>query len=103
VIERTTGTIGFLEQGERSLALLELTGATEAVRKALLRYVLDGARTGDFLRALLSNDLQKTFGLADMVNVLSIHALVQWLYNEAPSPCWGSPEKVEAWLARRRG
>jgi hypothetical protein len=54
---------------------------------------------GHFLRAVLSNDLHDSFARADEQSSKAIGALVFFLYNDAPSPCWGTREKVEAWIA----
>lgn len=66
----------------------------------LKRYVEHGIEPGSFLMAVLRNDLHDAVGRADDENIRNLPAYVSYLYNEAPSPCWGSPEKVQAWLAR---
>ena len=55
----------------------------------------------DFLFAVLENNLREAVGLADDHNKSNLPAYVAYLYNEAPSACWGSPEKVTAWLNER--
>ena len=57
--------------------------------------------TGGFLRAALENDLKETCFCADDRNQALLYLIVKYLYNEIPSKCWGSPEKVQAWLAAR--
>lgn len=57
---------------------------------------------GDFLQAVLRNDLREAVGRADAVNLHALPAYIGYLYNEAPSPCWGSPEKVAEWAARAK-
>jgi hypothetical protein len=52
---------------------------------------------GGFLRAVLENNLKEACGRADSSNLANLPAFVSWLYNEAPSDCWGSPAKVAAW------
>ena len=61
-------------------------------------YIEDKIPPGGFLRAVLANDLTGAFGRADHINVHRIRDYVDFLYNEAPSSCWGSEEKVSAWL-----
>lgn len=61
-------------------------------------YVEHGVRPGSFLLAVLHNDLVNSFGYADGTNVARMVDWARWLYNEAPSDCWGSPEKVRAWM-----
>lgn len=62
-------------------------------------YIEHGIPPGGFLRAVLENDLREAFGRADQYNRECLFEIVGWLYNESPSTCWGSPEKVAAWLA----
>ena len=70
----------------------------ENMRDSMERYINDHIQPGHFLTAALSNELLETFMRADSINLYQINALVDWLYNECPHNCWGSPEKVRAWL-----
>jgi hypothetical protein len=63
----------------------------------LTRYVEHGTLPGDFLRAVICNNLQLAVGHADDENMANLPAFVGWLYNEAPGGCWGSREKMIAW------
>lgn len=65
--------------------------------EALNAYIEQGHPVGNFLTAVLENNLKEAVGRADSTNILCIPAYVIYLYNEAPSACWGSPEKVAAW------
>jgi hypothetical protein len=68
----------------------------------LQRYLSDHIETGSFLRAVLSNDLCEACArAADLNTLLSLPLLVVYLQKNLPEQCWGSPEKVEAWLALR--
>jgi hypothetical protein len=82
---------------------LYFTGGYEAIpermQDALQRYVLDRIKPGDFLTAVLSNDLRNAVIRADSENLPLLSLYVSWLYNVAPAPCWGSPDAVRAWLA----
>ena len=62
-------------------------------------YVERGYEPGSFLGAVLENNLVEAFGHVDAVNRAAMGAWAQWLWNEAPSSCWGSPAKVAAWIA----
>ncbi len=64
------------------------------------RYIDDGTPTGDFLRAVIGNDLQEAVGRADDENLANLPAYIGYFYNEAPLPCWGSKEKMQAWIDR---
>ncbi len=64
---------------------------------SLERWIRNGVPTGDFLRAVLENNLMEACGRADVWNREALCDIVAWVYWEAPMQCWGSPEKVEAW------
>lgn len=72
----------------------EIPAATMA---ALRRYIDHHIPTGDFLRAVLSNDLRGAITKADAGNLAALGALVQWLIDEAPQLCWGSLGMVRSW------
>ena len=69
---------------------------------ALNRYIENGIRPGGFLNAVLCNDLKEAIGRADYINMPLIPSYVNWLYNEAPSACWGSSQKVDSWIAAKQ-
>src|SRR5688572_25670613 len=58
--------------------------------------------TGDFLRAVLSNDLTEACGRADDYNLLTLPAIVAYVYNNLPADCHGSRERYEAWASKHR-
>jgi hypothetical protein len=68
----------------------------------LRRYVEHGIIPGDFLEAVLRNDLRGACERADEENRVNLPAYVGWLYNEAPGGCWGSSAKVDAWVEQKR-
>lgn len=65
---------------------------------SLRRYIENGIEPGHFLTAILCNDLKKTFTAADSVNARRVRDYVDFLYNYAPSDCWGSPQKYDKWI-----
>ena len=65
---------------------------------ALRAYVVDGRRPGQFLQAVLRNDLMDAVTRADAMNLAFLEGIVKYVYNRIPSICWGSKEKVEAWV-----
>ena len=67
---------------------------------AILGHV-DRRRCGSFTTALLSNNLSAILR-ADKESLAGIKDLVRFIYNEIPAECWGSPEKVSAWLEATR-
>jgi hypothetical protein len=82
-----------LEKIEREMFRL-----TDKNIESLKRYVDQKIPPGGFMHAVLTNDLRRACGQADINNRRKIFEYVEWLYNEAPADCWGSIEKVNAWL-----
>jgi len=74
----------------------------EHVMCSLCAYIEEHRHVGHFLTAVLQNDLKEAVGRADDHNLANLPAYVGYLYNEAPSSCWGSPEKVKEWLANEK-
>lgn len=64
---------------------------------AIVRWIEDGIPPGDFLTAILSNNLRGACERADDTNRHFLFEYVFWFYNDAPSLCWGSSERVLAW------
>jgi len=64
----------------------------------LKRYVLDGVRPGQFLEAVISNDLRESVGRADDENMRNLPAYAAFLYNYFPAGSWGSPQAMEKWI-----
>ena len=54
--------------------------------------------TGDFLRAVLTNDLMGAFLAGDDYNLKTLHAIVAYVYNELRWDNHGSHEKYYAWI-----
>ena len=66
------------------------------------RYVNHGIPCGGFLNAVLSNDLMEAFGKADEDNRLILFDICQYIFNEVPLDCYGSREKVQDWIEKKR-
>ena len=71
-------------------------------RAGMKRYIEQGVIPGDFLQAVVENDLVHSFGLADNVNMTHLKDYANFLYNEAPFQSWGSKEIMHAW-AKAKG
>jgi hypothetical protein len=65
-------------------------------------YARDGYPPNAFLRAVLENDLFSAVEKADMRNTLILPQLITFVYRELPAACWGSPEKVTAWIQAKQ-
>jgi len=70
------------------------------MRDGLRLYFDHGIEPGSFMTAVLCNDLRESFGRADHINRERLFDIVSFLYCDAPSSCWGSPEKVREWVGR---
>lgn len=62
------------------------------------RYIQQGVIPGDFLQAIITNDLKEAVGKADITNIKNLPAYVAYFYNEAPMGCWGSKKQMEDWI-----
>lgn len=69
------------------------------IREGFRLYIEEGEKPGGFISACLENKLVEAYGRADEVNQERMRDIVNFLYNEAPAPCWGSDEKVKNWIA----
>lgn len=73
----------------------------EYMHGGIRRYLDDRIPPGDFLMAVLCNDLREACGRADDENINLLPVYIAYFYNEAPASCWGSLEKVERWLMKK--
>lgn len=65
---------------------------------ALKDYVNKKVDPGSLLRSVLSNDFVAACAHADEINLHNLPAYAKYLYNELPSACWGTKERVDGWL-----
>ena len=83
--------------------MIDYTLLPPHMREAAKRYIERGARPGHFRTAVICNNLSEAMGRADDTNRDRLFDIVSFFYNEAPSPCWGSPEKMKAWMEAMKG
>lgn len=74
----------------------------ERMMGGIENYVHLGLRPGDFLTAVISNDLASACGRADSENLANLPAFVAYFYNLTPHACWGSVNKMEDWIKMKR-
>jgi len=72
----------------------------ERIHRAMVEHIERGRPCGHFTTAVLDNDLKEAVGRADDENIVVLPLIVSWLYNNAPSGCWGSREKRKDWQLR---
>jgi len=70
------------------------------LRCGLLLWIEHGVPPGDFLLAVLKNNLFDAVGRADSTSLAALPGIVWWCYSHAPAPCWGSPEAVRKWAKK---
>ncbi len=66
----------------------------------LVAYILIGKFPGSFLSAFLEGDLFAAISYADDTNRKLFHEYSMFLYNYAPSNCFGDPDSVQRWGER---
>lgn len=89
-----------MKLSERQNAKMFEHGIPEYMHGAIRRYYENGIPPGDFLTALLNNNLKETYARADDTNVRAIKGYVMWFYNEAPAGSWGYDGAVKSWIER---
>lgn len=72
----------------------------EHIREGLTAYVERGRPTGDFLAAVLGNDLFDAARLADAMNARYLTRIALFLIWHAPHGAIGSAERVRGWIER---
>jgi len=64
---------------------------------SVIRWVREGVRPGDFLTAVIRNNLHDAAVRADPDNLRLLKQWCLFWYNDTPSTCWGSPERMREW------
>ena len=84
----------------KQVEAMSAKGIPEYMQGGIIRYYENGIPPGDFLSAVINNDLQETFGRADDVNRQCIRCYVMWFYNHAPAGTWGYQGAVAKYLQK---
>lgn len=67
--------------------------------ESLFEYIVDGTPTGDFLRAVLTNEPWKTvMAKADDDNQKALHLYWRVVVNAMPNQCQGSSKNYNSWI-----
>lgn len=76
-------------------------GVPTHMRNGLRLYIEEGIMPSAFLVSILSNDLGAAAGRVDVdMQTEHIVPVSRWVFNHAPSKCWGSRAAVKAWVDR---
>ena len=67
------------------------------LRNGMREYIQRGHVPGDFLQAVIANDLNDALSRADEISLVLLGVLTTWLYNDAPGGSWGSRGIMAAW------
>ncbi len=70
------------------------------LRGGMRRYIECGMLPGDFLRAVIQNDLAMAIMRADEISLAAMPAISRFLF-EMPDAAWGSSDKMFAWAKTR--
>jgi hypothetical protein len=68
------------------------------IKQQIDNYIDEGIPPGDFLWAVLVNDLREAIIAADDINRYALFDIVVYLENYVPVVSWGSLDKVTLWL-----
>jgi sulfatase maturation enzyme AslB (radical SAM superfamily) len=83
-------------EGGKTMSYIKLI--PENTKYSLDAYANKEHPTGGFLQAVLENNLMEAVARADDFNVRALKEICMYIYNELPSQCHGSKEKVAAWV-----
>ncbi len=75
----------------------EYTRIPVSTLDTLVDYVNHGLSCGDFLTAMLEQDLYTALFHADRQNYGALREIGLCIYNVLPRDCWGSKEKCADW------
>jgi hypothetical protein len=70
----------------------------EHMRLGIVRYVERGIPPGNFLEALIANDLMEAVRRADAESLDLIGQYAKLLYNQCPTGCRGSRANYDEWV-----
>jgi len=77
---------------------LERIGIPNYMVEGVEAYIFGGRRPGDFLTAVLKNQLVEAATYADDTNRRLLFEYASMLWQVVPTRAWGSPKKVAAWI-----
>ena len=71
------------------------------IHDSLQAYIDTGRPTGDFLKAVICNDLRGAVLGADESSRAALLEIVHFMHWEAPSECWGERKAWAAWIGHQ--
>ena len=85
---------------DQAQARLRYPNIPAALLVSLYAYVERRQPVGHFLTCVLSNDLLGVIQHADSQSQAALREIVEFIYNNLPTKCYGSPQIVREWLTR---
>ena len=85
---------------EINVEKLAASGIPSHMHGAVTRYFENGIPPGNFLTAVLNNDLKEACSRADDMNQAALFEYVKFFYNNVPAGSWGHENAVENWIAK---
>ena len=82
---------------EDPIQAMNKCGIPEYTRPGLIAFYERGWPPGDFLIAVINNDLKEAVGRADDTNIHLLKNYIMWFYNHAHSGSWGFTGAVAKW------
>lgn len=78
-----------------------IRGVPSHIQQGLRFFLLDGIIPGSFLLSILENDFVTAAKRADAINLTNLGNIALFMSDGLPEACWGSIEKVNAWVQHR--
>ena len=72
----------------------------ELTMTGLTNYRDHHIKPGQFVMAVLENNLFEAFGRADEFNKAAMHQIVKWVYNRLSPAPWGNSAAIREWIAQ---
>lgn len=82
------------------LELLSWLSVDQRILEAILAFSKKGLEPGSFVMAVLECRMPDVIARASLNNLKTLPAIFNFCVTFVPAACWGSPEKVAAWMKR---
>jgi hypothetical protein len=73
-------------------------GMKTETKESIDQYIKNGYIPGDFLLAVLANNLVQALHRADEDNSRDLREIIRYIGERAPAACWGSQQAVCRWM-----
>jgi len=87
-----------MKLSDEAIRMLNTSGIPDYMHQGIIDYYNEGIELGDFLSAVINNDLKGAFRYADSTNIAHVIDYLRWFYWYAPSQTWGYPGAVATYL-----